>query len=75
MSEHRLKEFDYQTTFDRLMREQFGEGFTTEWSILQGTWGGYQTTRDNGKRLTKAHALFGRGISQGIEAYRAWERK
>lgn len=70
MSKRKVPEFDYAATFDRLMGEQFCEAFKTQWSLLEGSWGGYQTRRVNGKRMTKAHALYGRGLSNGIAAAR-----
>ena len=61
------KEFPYAAEFDRLMSEQFGGEFKTEWSLFCGPYGGYITTR-NGKKLTKQQALYGRGLSNGIVA-------
>lgn len=64
----KTKRIEYAEAFDRLMEEQFGEGFDTEWSLLQGSFGGYVTRRKNGRPLTKQMALFGRGVSRGIAA-------
>lgn len=59
--------FNYAATFDRAMNEAFeGESFKTEWNIFQGAWGGYVTTRGNGKPLTKLHVRVGRAISNAI---------
>lgn len=59
-------EFDYTRSFDRIMGEHFGETFSTEWSIFAGSFGGYVTTRENGKRLTKTQAKVGRSISMAL---------
>lgn len=67
MSKKTKKEFDYAATFDRLMNETFdGEDFKTEWSIFQGMFGGFVTTRKNGKPLTNLHARVGRAISNAL---------
>lgn len=68
-------EFNYADTFDQLMTEQFGDQkFKTEWSLFAGSFGGYVTTRD-GKKLTSAQILFGRGASAGISAYMNFSEK
>ena len=66
MSKHKRGKLDYCESFDRLMGEQFGEQFSTEWNLFAGAFGGYVTTRANGKKLTKQMALFGRGLSNGM---------
>ena len=62
----RKNTLDYSESFDRLMEEQFGEKFSTEWNLFAGLAGGYVTTRANGKKLTKDMQLFGRGLSNGM---------
>lgn len=60
-------EFSYAETFDRLMNEAFdGQDFKTSWSIFAGNFGGYITTRQGGKPLTKLHARVGRAISNAL---------
>jgi hypothetical protein len=68
MAKPRAKpKFEYATEFDKAMNEQFpGEGFKTEWNLFAGSWGGYRTTRANGRPLTKQHAMYGRGLSNGF---------
>ena len=61
-------DFSYADHFDRLMEEHFGEKFSTEWSLFAGSLGGYVTTRENGKRLTKAQVKVGRSISNAMAA-------
>lgn len=68
MGKKAAREFDYPGTFDRLMGEHFGEEFKTGWNIFAGTFGGYTTTRTNGKRLTKQMERVGRSISNAIAA-------
>ena len=67
MSKKKKEAFDYAKTFDRIMNETFdGEEFETRWSIFHGSFGGYVTTRKNGKPLTKLHARVGRAISNAL---------
>jgi hypothetical protein len=67
MSKKTKKEFDYVATFDRLMNETVeGQDFKTSWSIFAGSFGGYITTRQSGKPLTKLHARVGRAISNAL---------
>ena len=62
----RPPEFDYPAQFDELMQDEFGEKFETSWNLFAGTFGGYVTTREGGKKLTKAQATFGRALSNGL---------
>lgn len=67
-------EFSYADTFDRLMEAHFGEPFKTEWDpfsgwdLFSGSFGGYQTVRVNGKKLTKQMNKVGQSISDAIAA-------
>lgn len=67
MSRKTKPEFSYAETFDRLMNETFdGQDFITEWNIFVGMFGGYVTTRKDGKPITKLHARVGRAISNAL---------
>jgi hypothetical protein len=57
---------NYASTFDAAMKAEFNEDFDTSWNFFIGTFGAYETTRANGRKLTKAMALFGRGVSAGL---------
>lgn len=73
---------DYAEIFDSIMSDIFpGEIFKTEWNILLGSYGGWQTKRLGLRRkrvkgdlvqadLTKEQAMVGRAISLAIEAAR-----
>lgn len=68
LEQRKKQDFDYPAAFDRLMCEHFGEKFTTTWNLLSGSYGGYETKRTNGKRMTKAMLHVGRTISNSIAA-------
>jgi hypothetical protein len=57
---------DYSRIIDENAARTFGEGFKTEWSLFIGTFGAYGTRRTNGKKLTKAHVLYIRGLSDAL---------
>lgn len=68
MSKKKKAEFDYPSTFDRLMLAHFGEEFKTSWNLFAGSFGGYVTVRKNGKKMTRTHIKVGRTISDAIAA-------
>lgn len=65
---HLDPDFSYANTFDRLMEEHFGEPFKTEWNLLAGSFGGYQTVRVSGKKVTKRMNEVGKSISDALAA-------
>lgn len=72
MAKKKKPEFEYSKEFDRLMEQRFNEVFKTEWNIFAGSFGGFTTARENGKKLTREMVHYGRGVSDGIAAMQAW---
>lgn len=72
MAKKRKPDFEYAETFDRLMGEQFPD--TTFETIYELFSMGYATYRvvdgENYKPITKTQALYGRGLSSGMAAYK-----